>query len=137
MNKVVLMGRLTADPEIKHTTGSEPITIAKFCLAVDKYTGSKEKAADFIYITAFRKTAEFVGKYFKKGNMLALEGKINTDKYKDKDGNNKTSFGVIAEQVHFCGGKNETNNTSETKTTGPDNDFYNVDNSVNDDDVPF
>ena len=135
INNVVLMGRLIADPELKNTnTGLE---VCSFCIAVDRRFQKKdgEKQTDFINVTAWRQTAAFVFKYFRKGQMIALQGSIQTEKYEDMDGNKRTSFKVVADNVSFCGGKNESA-SSPTSTS----DYRGVDAVEDDtipDDVPF
>jgi single-strand DNA-binding protein len=100
-NLVVLTGRLTADPELRYTTNNIPVT--SFSIAVNRrYKAGEESQADFINIVAWRQTAEFVTKYFKKGSMIGIEGSIQTRKYVDKDtGKNRTAFEVIANNVQF------------------------------------
>lgn len=115
LNNVTLMGRLCSDPELKYTTNNVPVT--NFTLAVDRqFKSGEEKEADFINIVAWRATAEFITKYFKKGQLLALEGSIQTRKYTDKDGNNRTAFEVVANNVHFCGGKSDNAAAPATNT---------------------
>lgn len=104
INSVILSGRLTADPELK-TTGSG-IAVTSFSIAVNRrYKSGEDWQTDFITVVAWRQTAEFVTKYFKKGNLIGIEGSIQTRKYQDKDGNNRTAFEVIAERAHFLESK--------------------------------
>ena len=112
MNIVALMGRLTADPELKHTPNE--IAVTSFTVAVNRYT--KEKQADFIRCTAWRHTAEIVCKYFQKGKMIAVTGSIQTRNYTDRDGNNRTATEVIVDHVDFC----ESKNVSSQETNDPD-----------------
>ncbi len=106
MNVVVLMGRLTADPELRHTASDIPVTT--FSLAVNRRVrAGEERQADFINIVAWRQTAEFVSKYFRKGQLVAVEGSISTRKYTDKDGNSRTAFEVVASNVHFAEAKRD------------------------------
>lgn len=99
-NLVVLTGRLTADPELKTTPNG--ISVTTFSIAVNRNYGSAEdRQTDFINIVAWRKTAEFITKYFKKGSMIGIEGSIQTRRYQDKNGNNRTMFEVIANNVQF------------------------------------
>lgn len=99
-NLVVLTGRLTADPELKTTPNG--ISVTTFSIAVNRNYGSGEdRQTDFINIVAWRKTAEFITKYFKKGSMIGIEGSIQTRRYQDKNGNNRTMFEVIANNVQF------------------------------------
>lgn len=103
LNRVVLMGRLTADPELKKTPGG--VSVTAFLLAVQRSYQKEE--ADFINIVAWRQTAEFICRYFKKGQLIALEGRIQTRGYTDKNGNKRTAFEVITEQVYFAGGTSQ------------------------------
>ena len=116
MNTVILMGRLTADPELKHTANDTAVT--SFSIAVDRPM-SKEKTADFINISAWRKTAEFITKYFHKGSMIAIQGSLQTRRYEDKDGNKRTAYEVVANNVEFCGSKNENSGNSAPKQSAP------------------
>ena len=100
-NLVVLTGRLTADPELRYTPNNIPVT--SFSIAVSRrYKAGEQAEADFINIVAWRQTAEFVTKYFQKGSMIGIEGSIQTRRYTDKDGNNRTAFEVVANNVHFA-----------------------------------
>lgn len=106
MNQVVLMGRLTRDPELRHTqTGT---AVASFTLAVDRGFAPKdggERQTDFIDIVTWRNTAEFVCKYFAKGQMAAVTGRLQIRDYTDKEGNKRRSAEVIAENVYFTESK--------------------------------
>lgn len=97
MNNVSLVGRLTKDPEITISKGSG-IKVARFTLAVYR----TKEITDFIPVVAFDKQADFVEKYFKKGNRVGVVGSINVDSYKDKDGNNRYSTKVLARSTEFC-----------------------------------
>ena len=100
MNSVKLSGRLTRDPELKYTGAAGDIPVASFALAVDRKFNRDE--ADFIPITAWRKTAEFVAKYFHKGQRVIIsEGRIRVTPYTDRDGNKRTRFEVVADEVEF------------------------------------
>lgn len=105
LNIVALMGRLVYDPELKTTQNGT--NVCRFRIAVDRsFTRhGEERKADFIDVTAWRQTAEFVSKYFQKGDMIAIEGSLQTRQYQDKNGNNRTATQVLASQVSFCGGK--------------------------------
>ena len=101
MNTVCLVGRLTADPELKRTQNG--LAFTKFTLAVDRqYSKDKEQTADFINVQAWRGTAEFICKYFFKGQRIGLTGRIQTGSYTDKDGNKRYTFEVLANDVEFC-----------------------------------
>lgn len=109
LNTVALMGRLVADPELKTTPSG--VSVTSFRIAVDRSYSSREggeRQADFIDIVAWRGTAEFVCKYFTKGQMIALQGRIQTRSYEDKQGNKRMAVEVVAENVHFCGSKRES-----------------------------
>lgn len=105
VNTVVLMGRLTADPELRRTPNG--VSVTTFTIAVERtYTPQgQEKQTDFIDIVAWRNTAEFVCKYFSKGRMIALNGSIQTRLYEDKEGHKRKAFEVMADNVFFCGDK--------------------------------
>ena len=99
LNRAILMGRLTADPALRHTQSNRPVT--SFALAVDRSYG-KEQQADFIDIVAWNKTAEFVCQYFRKGLLVAVEGRLQTRLWEDKQGNKRKSVEVVADRVHFA-----------------------------------
>lgn len=133
INNVTLMGRLTAAPELKTTTSG--VNVTAFCIAVDRRFQSKDgqKQADFINCVAWRNTAEFITRFFNKGDLIAVTGEIQTRKYQDQNGNNRTAFEVVINQASFCGGKNNGNNTNEL-TYGANGDFEEL---AADDELPF
>ncbi len=102
------MGRLTADPELKTT--SSGISFVSFTVAVDRryQTAGQEKQADFINCVAWRQQAEFISKYFRKGQMIAVEGSIQTRTYDGRDGTRRYAVEIVADNISFCGGKSET-----------------------------
>ena len=101
LNVVVLSGRLTVDPELKTTPNG--ISVCSFSIAVERrFKSGEERQSDFINIVTWRSSAEFVSKYFKKGQMIAIRGSIQTRKYQDKDGNNRNAFEVVADDVQFA-----------------------------------
>ncbi len=112
LNNAVIMGRLVADPELR-TTGSG-ISVSSFTVAVDRRFNrqGEDRQADFIDIIAWRQTAEFVCKYFRKGSMIAVQGYIQTRMYEDKNGNKRKAVEIVADNVSFCGSKNESNGGS-------------------------
>lgn len=121
MNKVVLVGRLTADPELRQTQSG--IASCRFTVAVDRRFADKntgERQADFITCQAWRQTAEFVSKYFSKGKMIALEGSLRTGKYQDKNHSDVTHYttDVFVDNVEFVGGKNDSGQ-AQTQTQKP------------------
>ena len=124
MNKVVLMGRLTHDPELRTTeTG---INVCKYRIAVQRLY--KKNEADFFNIVAFEKRGEFVSKYFHKGDMIALVGRLTTSVYETKNGEKRYTTEVIADEQEFCGGRAKADAAAEGQ-------FYPVD--ENDGDLPF
>lgn len=140
MNITALVGRCTADPELKQTPNG--VSVCQFSIAVDRAFKGKdgEKQADFINIVCWRGTAEFVSKYFKKGNKIGITGSIQTRQYTDKEGNKRTVFEVVADSVEFVESKNSNNSSADNHTdsskpiTQPmTNDLDNVDDA----DLPF
>ena len=111
INNVTLMGRLTADPEVKKV-GKDDLSVVKFCVAVDR--NGKDAGCDFIYCEAWRATADFIGTYFEKGEMIALTGAIKVDSYEDKDKNKRTATVVVVNNVSFCGGKSNKSDKPAT-----------------------
>ena len=107
MNKTILMGRLTTDPEVnQYGKGKNQVTVAKYSLAVQRY--GKNDEADFIPCTCFDKLADFAENYLHKGQKIAVEGRLQSDNYEDKDGNKRTSYSVIVERHEFCEKKEDT-----------------------------
>lgn len=104
MNIAVLMGRLTKSPELKTTPNG--VSVTSFSIAVDRGYGDN-KQTDFINLVAWRQTAEFICKYFTQGSKILVEGSIQTRKYQDSNGNNRTVFEVVANNVHFVDGKKD------------------------------
>lgn len=137
-NLVVLTGRLTADPELKTTPNG--ISVTSFSIAVNRrYRAGEETQADFINIVAWRQSAEFITKYFKKGSMIGIEGSIQTRKYTDKDGNNRTVFEVVANNVQFVESKRDSAPSGAEPASfsnAGSNDFADF-GDASDDDLPF
>ena len=109
LNVVALMGRLVADPELRHTP--QGVSVTTFTIAVDRsfVRQGEQRQADFIDIVAWRSTAEFVCKYFQKGSLIAVDGSIQTRTYQDKNGNNRKAFEIVADNVHFASSKSGGN----------------------------
>lgn len=125
VNIAVLEGRLTADPELKHTPNYIPMT--RFSIAVARnYSKGGERQTDFFDIVAWRNTAEFICKYFKKGNLIMIEGQIQTDLFEGRDGIKRKNFYIVANNVNFVGTKadNMALNTESEKNN--DSDSYNI-----------
>ena len=141
INTVALMGRLTFDPELRTTPSG--VSVVRFQIACDRnyQKSGEDRKADFIDITAWRQTAEFVSRYFRKGSMIAVEGSIQTDSFTDKDGNKRKTVTVVANNVSFCGSKSESTNANPA-FAAPAPSYASADNSdfeeiVDDDDLPF
>lgn len=113
MNKIVIIGRLTRDPELKTTNAGT--SVCNFSVAVDRTYRDKEgnRPTDFFDISVFGATAEFVAKYFKKGSSIAVSGAMESRKFVDKDGNNRIAWSLHADEVNFCGSKSENGGGSQ------------------------
>lgn len=134
MNKTLLIGRTTKDPDIRYAQSEQPMTIARFNLAVDRrFKKEGEQSADFISCVAFGKSAEFIEKYVFKGTKIAVEGRIQTGSYTNKDGNKVYTTDVVVEQVEFAGAKTD----SESAAKGSNDDFMNVADGLDDEGLPF
>ena len=132
LNLIVLQGRLTADPELKTTPNG--LSVTSFSIAVDRnYQNTSERQADFIPIVAWRQTAEFICRNFTKGKMIIIEGELQSRKYTDKNGNNRTVLEVIANNVQFAGDKAKADEGANFG--GNNEDFTEVD--ADDSDLPF
>jgi single-strand DNA-binding protein len=141
MNKVIEIGRLTRDPEVKYSQGESSTAIARFSLAVDrKFKKDGEQAADFINHVAFGKTAEFAEKYLKQGTKVAVVGRIQTGSYTNKDGVKVYTTDVIVEEIEFAeskhsdGGNQNTSKPEPSSATG--NGFMNIPDGI-DEELPF
>ncbi len=141
LNSIIIMGRLVAAPELKQT--SSGLSVTSFTVAVDRSfaKAGEERQTDFIPVVAWRSTADFVTRYFGKGSMIAVQGSLQTRNYEDKQGNKRTAFEIVADEVSFCGGKNEANssqnqnqNQYQAAYTSAPEDFEQV---GLDDDLPF
>lgn len=108
LNCAIIMGRLTADPELRTTASG--LSVTSFSVAVDRnfQRQGEEKQTDFINVVAWRQKADFVTRYFRKGSMIAVQGSIQTRNYEDKNGNKRTAVEIVADNVSFCGSKAET-----------------------------
>ena len=115
MNRVILMGRLARDPDVRYTQGDKPMAVARYTLAVDRRfnRGNDENTADFISCVAFGKTGEFAEKYLRKGTKVAVTGRIQTGSYTNKDGTKVYTTDVVVEDHEFAEGRNSTGNSPE------------------------
>lgn len=117
MNKVILLGRLTRDPELRYTQGEESMAIARYTLAVERrFNRNGEQTADFINCVAFGKSAEFAQKYFRQGLKIAVVGRIQTGSYTNRDGNKVYTTDVIIEEQDFA----ESKRSSDGESNQPD-----------------
>ena len=120
MNKVILMGRLTRDPEVRYTQGDNAMAIARYSLAVDRrFKRDGEPDADFINCVAFGKSGEFAEKYLKKGTKIAVVGRIQTGSYTNKDGQKVYTTDVVVEEQEFAESKNAQGSSNENPITAP------------------
>ena len=140
LNHIVLMGRLTKDVELRHTQSGT--AVSSFTIAVDRDFGSKdggEKQTDFIDIVAWRNTAEFASKYFSKGKMAIVSGRLQLRDWTDKDNNKRRSAEVVADNIYFGDSKKSESSTSNSTTSeSAHSDFESgYTESETDDDLPF
>ncbi len=138
MNKVILMGRLTRDPEVRYG-GPNNNAVARFSLAVDRRFKREgdEQTADFINCVAFGKTGEFIEKYFHKGSKAVVEGRIQTGSYTNKEGQKVYTTDVVCEQVEFAESKNASGSTgSFTPNAEPSDGFMNIADGI-EEELPF
>ena len=122
LNHIVLMGRLTRDPELRYTQSQIPV--ASMRIAVDRDFGrGEDRQTDFIDIVAWRQTAEFVSKYFSKGRLIGIDGSIQTRNYEDKNGNKRTAVEVVADRAFFVDSKNSAQGSGSSYPSNPGNNF--------------
>lgn len=140
MNKVILMGRLTRDPEIRYSQGAEPLAIARYSLAVNKrFKRQGEPDADFIPCVAFGKTGEFAERYFHKGQMISIAGRLQVRSWDDNEGKKRITTEVVVEEQYFAESKDKTLNEAmkEKKSKPEEQGFYPIDEDITDDMLPF
>jgi single-strand DNA-binding protein len=150
MNKVILMGRLTRDPEVRYTQSNEPMAIARYTLAVDRRNArsnnnNDEPTADFINCVAFGKAGEFAERYFRKGTKIAVSGRIQTGSYTNKDGVKVYTTEVVVEEQEFAESKNASSgneggytggNYNRPAPSGAGDGFMNIPDGI-DEELPF
>jgi single-strand DNA-binding protein len=154
MNKVVLLGRLARDPEVRYTQSAEPLAVCNFAVAVDRpYSRNRqegEPTADFINCVCFGKRGENINQYFRKGNKIAVTGRIQTRSYTDQQGNKRTATDVVVDDFEFVESKSERAMSTDNAPTypqsaaaqapasnnQPDGFFFTEDNA-DDNDLPF
>lgn len=143
MNKVILMGRLTRDPEVRYTSGENALAVGRFSLAVDRRfkRQGEEQTADFISCVTFGKTAEFVEKYLRQGTKITVSGRIQTGSYTNKDGQKVYTTDVVLDEVEFAESKNASQQNGGEQVPGrmpTDADgFMNIPDGLADDELPF
>ena len=117
LNHVSIMGRLARDPELRTTTSGK--SVVSFTIATDRNRkdANGQNQTDWIRMTAWEKTAEFICKYFQKGSMIAIDGRLQSKTYQDKNGNNRTDMEVVVEEVNFVGAKSASNAGSNAQPT--------------------
>ena len=150
MNKVILMGRLTRDPEVRYSAGENALAIARYTLAVDRrFRRDGEATADFISCVSFGRTAEFAEKYFRQGMRVSISGRIQTGSYTNKDGNKVYTTDVVVENTEFAeskasdssnsyhGGGYEQPSARPEPTSAVGDGFMNIPDGVEDEGLPF
>ena len=147
MNKVILMGRLVRDPEVRYSQGTTPIAVARFSLAINRrFKRDGEPDADFINCVAFGKNGEFVERFFKKGQMVSVVGRLQVRSWDDKEGKKQWSTEVVVEENYFAESKASfegrvaggfENSAPSPSKPSADEGFYPIDESIEDDDLPF
>ena len=136
MNKVILMGRLVKDPEVRYSQGAEPIAVARYTLAVNRrFKRQNEPEADFINCIAFGKSAEFAEKYFRKGQMVSIVGRLQVRSWSDQEGKKHRTTEVIVEEQYFAEGKK--NSESKPVDSNKSDGFYTIDEDIEEDDLPL
>ena len=145
MNKVILMGRLTRDPEVRYSQGSSQTAVARFSVAVDRrFKRDGEPDADFFNCTAFGKQAEFIERYLHKGTKIVLSGRIQNDNYTNRDGQQVYSVRVMVDEVEFAESKNASvdnsgymgGNNNRPEPSGVGDGFMNIPDGI-DEELPF
>lgn len=151
MNKVIISGRLTRDPDIRYSQGAEPIAVTRISVAVNRrFKREGEPDADFINCIAFGKTGEFISKYFSKGKMIGIVGNIRTNSWTDQTGQKRYSTEVYIDEAEFLESKaaSEANKDSyqppkedqsfnQNSSESISDDFYSIESGVDDDNLPF
>lgn len=132
LNKIIVCGRMTADPEMRSTQGGKNVT--SFTLAVDRdFKQNGEKETDFINCVAWNNTADFVARYFSKGNLAIVSGRLQTRRFETQDGQKRTATEIVAENVYFCEGKKDKEEVGAPLPAG----FEGAEADAADDDLPF
>jgi single-strand DNA-binding protein len=141
------MGRLTRDPETRYSQAAEPVAIVRFGIAVSRrFKQPNEPDVDFFDCVAFRKTGEFIGKYFNKGRMIAVTGQLRNNNWEDQSGQKRFKTEVIVDDAFFTESKSaaeasgfntQSQNTSQPPQSNQNQSFYSIDQNIDDEDLPF
>ncbi len=138
MNKIILLGRLVRDPEIRYSNSANPTAIARYKLAVKReYSKEGQQDTDFIDCVAFGKSAELAEKWITKGKQILIAGTLQIRLYEDKEGNKRKATEVIIEKQYFVGSKSDTGETHPSAEGQSNNGFYPINESLEDEDLPF
>ena len=146
MNKVILMGRLTRDPELRYSQSNNPLAIARYTLAVARKVKTNDTEADFINCIAFGKSAEFVEKYFRQGQRVLIEGRLQTGSYTNKEGQKVYTTDIIVDSQEFADSKGASDYTSTssytqsqrpTPSSANSDGFMSIPDGFEDDGLPF
>ena len=147
MNRVILMGRLTRDPEVRYSSGESSMAVARYTLAIDRAIKKQgEQSADFINCVAFSKAAEFAEKYFRQGMRVLVSGRLQTGNYTNREGQKVYTTDVILDSQEFADSKGQGGNTSYSRSSGPyvgggeadlGEGFMNIPDGVEDEGLPF
>ena len=151
MNRVILLGRLARDPEVRYTQSAEPLAVCRFAVAVERpYSRNRqenESTADFINCVCFGKRGESINQYFRKGNRIAVQGRLQVSNYTDQQGNKRSSTDVVVEDFEFVESRNERANSSEggfNPAPAPQSSVapapsagFSIDSDAEDEDLPF
>lgn len=138
MNKVILIGRLVREPEIRYTQGSNPTAVAKYSLAVPrKFKREGEPDCDFINCVAFGKSAEFAEKYLRKGTKIAVVGRLRADSYINKDGQKVYTTDVVVEEQEFCESRQQQQQEHPKPSQSTGDGWMNIPDGIDDSELPF
>jgi single-strand DNA-binding protein len=138
MNKVILMGRLVKDPEVRYSQSSTPVAVVKYTLAINRrFKKDGEPDADFINCIAFGKSGEFAEKYYKKGQLVSVVGRLQVRSWDDQSGQKRWSTDVIIEDQYFAESKGSAGSKPQDAGQADNNGFYPIDESIEDEDLPF
>lgn len=138
MNKAILMGRLTRDPEVRYSAGEKATAVARYTLAIDRsFKRAGEPTADFVGCVVFGKSAEFAEKYFRQGTKIVVSGRIQTGSYTNKEGQRIYTTDVIVSEQEFAESKRDSSSNNSIPETSPDSDgFMNIPDGI-DEELPF